>query len=212
MHLAVDQTADLSRRERRKLEVRNRILEAGVALFDQHGVDATKVAEICDRADVAHKTFFNYFPTKQQLLRDIASDAIDTLLVDIGETRRSPGSTSDRMRLFFTRLAKKTEEAGPMRRELLTEMVHISHQAGSDPEQARKLYDAFAAIIEDGVQRGDVNPNHSPETLTDMFMGAFYVLMFNWANLDDYPLRERSLATAHFLADALGSHDKESSQ
>jgi hypothetical protein len=29
--------------------------------------------------------------------------------------------------------------------------------------------------------------------------------MFNWANLDDYPIRERARAAARFLADALAS-------
>ncbi len=53
---------ELTRRERRKREVRGRILAAAVGLFDERGFGATKVAEICERADVAHKTFFNHFP------------------------------------------------------------------------------------------------------------------------------------------------------
>ena len=36
-----------------------------------------------------------------------------------------------------------------------------------------------------------------------MLMGGYYVLMFNWANLDDYPLRKQALATARFLADSI---------
>ena len=38
------------RRERRKLEVRTRIIDAALALFDQRGFDDTKVSEICERA------------------------------------------------------------------------------------------------------------------------------------------------------------------
>ena len=34
-------------------------------------------------------------------------------------------------------------------------------------------------------------------------MGAFYVLMFNWANLDAYPLERQAEAAARFLADAM---------
>jgi hypothetical protein len=41
-------------------------------------------------------------------------------------------------------------------------------------------------------------------------MGAFYVLMFNWASLDDYPLREHALATARFLADSMTIPTEES--
>jgi len=63
---------EIGRRERRKLEVRGRILAASVELFDKKGIEDTKVLEICERADVAHKTFFNHFPSKRHLLRVIA--------------------------------------------------------------------------------------------------------------------------------------------
>ncbi|MEN8161948.1 MAG: TetR family transcriptional regulator, partial [Myxococcota bacterium] len=46
---------ELDRRARRKLELRSRMLEAASALFDERGVHATRVAEICERADVAQK-------------------------------------------------------------------------------------------------------------------------------------------------------------
>ena len=100
-----------SRRERRKLEMRNRILEAAFELFDTKGVEATKVTEICDRADVAHKTFFNHFPTKQHVLREIALGGLGRLLEDIEDARKQPGSTRERIRHFFTRLADNAEEA-----------------------------------------------------------------------------------------------------
>ena len=90
-----------------------------------------------------------------------------------------------------------------MHRELLSEIVHIGHESGDEQEQARKLHAAFAAIVQDGIDAGDLCDRHSPETLTEMLMGAYYVLMFNWANLDDYPLHERALETARFLIDSM---------
>ena len=36
-----------------------------------------------------------------------------------------------------------------------------------------------------------------------MVLGAFYVVMLNWANFSGYPLRERALAAADFLGDAM---------
>ncbi|MFP8874097.1 MAG: TetR family transcriptional regulator [Myxococcota bacterium] len=65
----MDTPSDLGRRERRKLETRARIVAAATELFVEKGFPATKVAEICARVDIAHKTFFNYFPSKQHLLR-----------------------------------------------------------------------------------------------------------------------------------------------
>ena len=175
----------LTRRERRKLEVRNRILEASVALFEEKGIEATKVLEICQRADVAHKTFFNHFPSKRHLLAEVAGFALDQLLVDIEEARKQPVSTRARIHHFFEHLADNADLAGPMHRELLTEIVRVAHESGNEPEQARKLHDAFGSIVSEGVAAGELSERHSPETFTEMLMGAFYVLMFTafWLNV-----------------------------
>ncbi len=194
---------ELSRRERRKLEVRMRILEASIALFQQKGVEGTTVVEICGLADVAHKTFFNHFQSKRELLREIARDGLEQLLVSIEGARKQHASSAARIQHFFEGVAEHADEGGPMQRELLSEIVHIGHESGDEPEQARKLHDAFATIIRDGLATGDLTQRHSPETLTEMLMGAYYVLMFNWANLDDYPLHERALETARFLIDSM---------
>jgi AcrR family transcriptional regulator len=199
---AVDTLAP-TRRERRKLEVHNRILDASVWLFEDRGIEATKVVDICERADVAHKTFFNHFPSKRHLLREIARVGLDRLLADIEDARKQPVGTRERIQRFFENLAANADAAGPMHGELLTEIVHAAHGTGEEPEQVRKLHEAFGAIIREGAALGDISDRHSHETLTEMLMGAFYVLMFNWANLDDYPLRDRALATARFLAESI---------
>lgn len=179
-----------------------KILEASVALFQQNGIDGTTVAEICEVADVAQKTFFNHFQSKPELLREIAREGVAKVLVHIEEARKQGASSGERIRHFFEGVAEHADEAGPMNRELLSEIVHIGHESGDEAEQARKLHDAFATIVRDGLESGDLTTRHSPETLTEMLMGGYYVLMFNWANLDDYPLHERALETASFLIDA----------
>lgn len=195
----------LSRRERRKLEVRERILGAAIACFDERGPAAATVTEISERADVAQKTFFNHFASKQQLLRDIAERVLEQLLVDIEDARKLPGSTRARIAHFFARIADNATAAGPMHRELLTELIHTIHAASLETEQTRRLQDAFGAIVRDGLEAGDLTSSVPSETLTEMLMGAFYVLMFNWANLDGYPLRERARAAARFLGEATAS-------
>jgi AcrR family transcriptional regulator len=195
--------SELTRRERRKLEVRGRILEASISLFQRHGIEQTTVVEICELADVAHKTFFNHFQSKRELLRNIAREGIEQLLLQLEEARKQGTSSAERIRYFFRGVAENAAETGPMQRELLSELVHIAHEAGDEREKALKLHDAFAAIIRDGISAGDLIDRHSAETLSEMLMGAYYVLMFNWANLDDYPLHERALETADFLVDSM---------
>jgi len=192
-----------SRRERRRLEVHERLLEAAAGLFDERGVGATTVAELCARADVAEKTFFNHFGSKQDLLREIARQALAELLGDIEAARKQPGPLPERLRWFFSRIADRLEQSGPMHRELVTELVHLAHEARTGPEQARVLHEAFRGLLADGLAAGELTRAHDLATCTEMVLGAFYALVFDWAHLEEMSLRRRALAAARFLSDAL---------
>jgi AcrR family transcriptional regulator len=66
--VTVTDATELSRRERRMAETRVAIVTAARALFREKGFVETTVDEIAERADVAQRTFFRYFPSKQAVL------------------------------------------------------------------------------------------------------------------------------------------------
>ena len=57
-----------NRRERRIIETRRAIVESARELFERNGYTETTVDQIAEAADVAPRTFFRYFPTKEMLL------------------------------------------------------------------------------------------------------------------------------------------------
>ncbi len=65
----------LSRRERKKLNQRYAIIRAAQFLIEENGYDETSINAIADAADISYQTFFNYFPTKDDML--LAIDAIE---------------------------------------------------------------------------------------------------------------------------------------
>jgi len=199
-----------SRRERRKLEVRARIVEAACALFEERGFDATTVQEIADRADVASGTFFNHFPTKLDLLRALSQEGVEELTREVEHLRKADLSTRERLRRLFAFVAAHIDDGRPRNRELLVEMVHsISADPGQRSAQASTLLTSIQGLIEEGLVRGDVTRRHDPLALTELILGAYYVLVFNYANLDDFPVRERAAAAADVLADALARKPEE---
>jgi len=96
-----------------------------------------------------------------------------------------------------------------MNRELVTELVHVLSTSSEKSAEAQRLLDAFGAIVRDGTEAGDVTRRHAAVTLTEMIQGAYYVLMFNYANIDEFPIEEQAEAVARFLGDALAPHSEE---
>jgi AcrR family transcriptional regulator len=63
-----------TRRDRRKLAMRQALLDATHALLAARSLDALSVDDIVMRADVAKGTFYNYFPDKDALARELTSN------------------------------------------------------------------------------------------------------------------------------------------
>jgi len=191
-----------TRRERRRLAVRERIVERALALFETQGYEATTVTEIVRRADIAYGTFFNHFPSKLHLLREISDLALRDLFENVEEIRKRPGSFADHLVALFEASAERAEEKGPQMRELTGAMMALAfpETAGQDDRRIRL---AFRSLLEDGRAAGEVRDDVALETLTEVLVGSWYSMFLSWVHFDAYPLRARASSAAHFLAGAL---------
>ncbi|MCA9140489.1 MAG: TetR family transcriptional regulator, partial [Planctomycetales bacterium] len=61
--------APLQRRERKKQNRINRVRDVALQLFVDKGFDSVTVDEIAETADIGRASFFNYFATKDAVLR-----------------------------------------------------------------------------------------------------------------------------------------------
>ena len=192
-----------SRRERRVREVHDRIVNAAMERFTAHGVEAVKIDEICEAADIAQKTFFNHFPTKQHLLREIAECFLEALQGILYAARSEGGTTAQQLERFFSLVATEVERGGPMHRTFVMEVIRLVHDTPPNVEQSRRLHDAFGVLLRDGVRRGDATTAYPVPVLSEVVVGTFITLMLNWLGIEGYPFRTRATAMARFLADAL---------
>ncbi|MBY3199140.1 TetR family transcriptional regulator [Rhizobium laguerreae] len=56
------------RRERKRRQTRERIAQAAMTLFLQRGFEATTIENITEAADVSKRSFFDYFPSKEEVV------------------------------------------------------------------------------------------------------------------------------------------------
>jgi len=57
-----------TRRDRKRRSTHEALLEAALDLFEERGFAATTIEDITERADVARRTFFRHFPSKEAVL------------------------------------------------------------------------------------------------------------------------------------------------
>ncbi len=196
-----------TRRDRRKLEMRERIIQAAHSLFQANGYQASTVADICIEADVAYKTFFNHFPSKHQVLLEVEAEGLESVLTHLSDVLESEGSTAKRIAAFFERIAAEAEAAGPMNRELLAEMIHSAHTRGDEPDQIKRIVAAIKRIVEVGIEQGDVRTDVAVDTLADLIRGNYYVLMISFGNLADYAIVNQAKSLASLVAESLAVRD-----
>ena len=66
------------RRERRKQQTRQALLDAAMTLFAERGIYGTRVEDITERVDLGKGAFYNYFPSKDALISDLVARGVKT--------------------------------------------------------------------------------------------------------------------------------------
>jgi AcrR family transcriptional regulator len=81
--------------QRRSRQKRTRLMSAALALFAEHGYDATSIQQIARRAGVAVGGFYLHFRSKRQLLLAL----MDELIARLAEFNLVPGTSDQPQRI-----------------------------------------------------------------------------------------------------------------
>ena len=169
-----------NRRDRRKLEIRERIVRAAVELFSSRGFSHTTVEDITETADVGKGTFFNYFPSKEHVLGALAEIQISRLNEGLAEARTGK-KTYDvllDLSLVMPRL--------PGRSRLLTRSL-MSGLAGSETVRTLILpgvmrgREVLAEVFRLGQQRGEIRTDVDAAEMAMMFQQSMFGAIVLWS-------------------------------
>ena len=84
-----------NRRERHRVQTRDRLYRAALELFAERGFLETTVEDITEAADVGKGTFFNYFPTKEHILAEFGGERTAAVERALEKAKTTKGSVLD---------------------------------------------------------------------------------------------------------------------
>lgn len=109
-------------RERKKEEMRSRIVQAAVELFIEQGYDATTIDDIVAKANYSRSTFFRHFGSKEDV---IFGDLSDRLVGVIEELRSRVGPGVDPWESAREAFTRHTLQELPLAPALAAECVAL---------------------------------------------------------------------------------------
>ncbi len=103
-------TAELSRKDRKREQRRQTLIDVATRLFAKHGYAGTTIDDIALEADVAKVTFYSYFKSKEEIALEIKRRGTEEALIYIEALRSKKLSVEQMIDAFLDDVAEWTAE------------------------------------------------------------------------------------------------------
>ena len=190
------------RRERKKLETRERILESGVALFATHGYDSTTMQQIGERADVSRATVFNYFARKEDIVFEWFGRLRAEFAKALAEDDQHAADSTSRLRRAFRVLADLYEDDPATGRAMVRAWQRAGGPLLADETDTPQL---LADTVRAGQRAGDIPHGVDPDRAALILFDAYLGVLYRWVldETDQLALGEQLTATLDLILPAV---------
>jgi AcrR family transcriptional regulator len=156
----------LGRRERRKLEARERLLAATRQLIAEQGPADLKIADIAKAADVGFGTFYNHFESKDAIVEEVLAQVLAGAASMIGSFALEfddPAETASFSYRRFVLFAREEPELAAV----------LTKLDGAEDVFAESVLPYARKTVERGQQSGRFSLEDLELTLVSVIAGAF---------------------------------------
>lgn len=196
-------------RDRKRARIRQALVDAATELFERDGYERTTVADIAAAADIGTRTFFSYFPSKEELLfpennqrvqaaidaiaaRGSTDSPVEVLVRALHLTGADSDDLTDRLAALRLRLIREVPavRGRALQIQLDAQQQIAAHLAAAFPEQldrvrAGALVGAFVGAVTGAVQvvMEDMPAHHDPKELRAAVEEATSAALQPWMTL-----------------------------
>jgi AcrR family transcriptional regulator len=179
-----------NRRERRRLETRERIYRAALRIFAQRGYLDTTVEDITEAADVGKGTFFNYFPTKEHVLATYGDERLAAIERALKKARTPNQSVRPVLRELATDLAGQSSESPDLLRSIFAAHLSCAPVRAELQNRLQKGRRLLSEILAIGQERGEIRRDYSAADLARLTQLTLMGITIGWSLNPDSVLRK----------------------
>lgn len=169
------------RRERRRLETRERLYRAALELFGERGFLEATVEDITEAADVGKGTFFNYFPTKEHVLAAYGGERIAFVERALEKARATSGSVLEVLGELATDSAGQSHENPAILRAIYAAHASCAPVRAELQKRMRVSRKMLAEIISLAQKRGEIRSDAAPVELARLIQTVVIGFTMAWA-------------------------------
>jgi AcrR family transcriptional regulator len=196
-------------RERKKLETRAALQDAALRLAVEAGPDKVTIEAVAEAAGVSPRTFFNYFPSKDDAIIGVPASSASTLLTEL---RSRPGDEPPLVALRETiRASIARLQEDPDRWALRTQLVQRYPDLGA--RFASRMTELEHELAAELARRTGLDPGRDvyPAAAVGAVMGCVRAAMTLWREHEPAPLEELLEQVFTYLDHSLAQPGQDSS-
>ncbi|MBY8604991.1 TetR/AcrR family transcriptional regulator [Burkholderia arboris] len=192
------QTDDPGRRARKRIQMLAHLAATAARLFDAHGYEAVTMEQIAAEADVAKRTLYNHFPTKEAVLAHWLEGELARDLAHLQHDVARRKTFASRIGCVLDASAAWCEQHPAY---LLAYLRHRLMSIGAvEPERAGENGSDIALVwqqlIVAGQQAGELNGALQADQLATWFHHLYLAAMLRWLTAPGLSLKREFQSVA----------------
>lgn len=172
-------SSGLGRRERKKLQTRDRLIGCAAALFAERGYDSTTVEDVAECADVARATAFNYFSRKEDLVLAWFDRRRGELTEALADSADAETDTAGRLRNAFVAMARLFTHDPATGRAMVRAWVQAGGPTLTPESETTHI---LTRLVRSGQQKGDIGARIDPDQAGRLLFDAYLGVLYRWVN------------------------------
>lgn len=176
-----------TRRQRRQLETRQRIIQVAAELFRTQGFDATTTDQVAARADVAKGTVFRYAPTKAHLLALVYEEDLGRLVAQAFAAIPPDAPMVEVLAGVFAPFYRLYEQHPDLARQFVRDQLFIAPHLVAIPGALQRLGRELTALIqrwqEDGRVAADIDAGLAAQGAFALYFSVLVAWLSGWLPL-----------------------------